>query len=256
MYHEVEDKEFLRKMRQFCGEMMQKLCRELKDNYDIGAVPVLIGSGASNFILQNADEPIDLDYNLVINKNTYSGNGKDIKDAFKDCFNIVLRAYKLDDCNDSTSCLTSKLIILRKYPHIKFSIDVAIIDEDEDGSWYRLIHNKYKEEYYWNKAPNKLEIKEKEAFIKERNGWQAVHSEYKHLKNLYLSLNYQNRSSSVLYIESVNNVYNHLKQSDVCNLASRNHLHEIFFNSYSVPVSSLHTPLGRYQYTSLIGWRR
>ena len=211
MYHEVEYKEFLHEMKQFCGNMMQELCMALKNKYHIGAVPVLIGSGAKNLILQNANEPIDLDYNLVINKNAYSGNGKDIKDAFKDCFNIVLRTYKLDDCNDSTSCLTSKLIILRKYPHIKFSIDVAIIDEDEDGSWYRLIHDKYNGQYYWNEIPNDFEIKKRAAFIKKCSEWQAVRDMYKKLKNLYLGRNNPNHSSSVLYRESVNNVYNHLK---------------------------------------------
>ena len=56
MYHEIEDKEFLHKMRQLCGGMMQELCKDLKYNYGIGAVPVLIGSGAKNLILQNAND--------------------------------------------------------------------------------------------------------------------------------------------------------------------------------------------------------
>lgn len=212
MYHEVEDKEFLKKMKQFCGKMMQELCMELKYNYCIGAVPVLIGSGANNFILQNANEPIDLDYNLVINKNAYSENEKKIKDAFQDCFNLVLRAYKLKDCNDSKSCLTSNFITLRKYPYIEFSIDVAIIKEDKYGSRSRLIHNKYNGQYYWNETPNDFKIKEKSASIKKCNEWQTVHSEYLKLKKLHLSLNNQNHSSRVLYIQSVNNVYNRLKQ--------------------------------------------
>ena len=212
MYHEIEDKEFLHKMKQLCGEMMQELCVELKNIYDIGAVPVLIGSGASNFILQNENEPIDLDYNLVIKRNKYSENEKDIKDAVQKCFNRVLRTYKQRDCNDSKSCLTSKLITLPEYPYIKFSIDVAIINEDTDGSWYRLIHDKHKGQYYWNKASNDFEIQEKSAYIKECSEWQAVHNEYLYLKDLYLRLNDRNHPSRVLYIESVNNVYNHLKQ--------------------------------------------
>ena len=153
MYHEIEDKVFLHKIRQFCGEIMKELCVELKGNYDIGTVPVLIGSGAKNLILQNENEPIDLDYNLVIKRNAYSDNEKEIKDAVQNCFNRVLRAYKQRDCDDSKSCLTSKLITLSEYPYIKFSIDVGIIDEDEDGSWYRLIHDKYNGQYYWNKIP-------------------------------------------------------------------------------------------------------
>ena len=45
---------------------MQELCHALKEEYDIGATFTLVGSGARNLILQNANEPIDLDYNLKI----------------------------------------------------------------------------------------------------------------------------------------------------------------------------------------------
>ena len=66
MFHYVEDKEFLRRVRGVCGELMQDFCHTLKDAYDIGANFYLVGSGARNLILRNASEPIDLDYNLEI----------------------------------------------------------------------------------------------------------------------------------------------------------------------------------------------
>lgn len=119
----------------------------------------------------------------------------------------MLRAY----CNDSKSCLTSKLIQLPEYPYIKFSIDVAIINEDEDSSWYRLIHDKDNGQYYWNETPIDFEIKEKSASIKKCGEWQTVRNEYLRLKNLYLRRNDRNHPSRVLYRESVNNVYNRLK---------------------------------------------
>ena len=37
MFHYVEDKEFLRRVRGVCGELMQDFCHTLKDAYDIGA---------------------------------------------------------------------------------------------------------------------------------------------------------------------------------------------------------------------------
>lgn len=53
MYRYIDDKEFISKMRSVCGEIMQDLCHILKEDYDIGAVFYLVGSGAKNLILQN-----------------------------------------------------------------------------------------------------------------------------------------------------------------------------------------------------------
>lgn len=66
MYTYVEDKEFLRRIRNLCGEIMQDLCHYLKEDYDIGSIFYLVGSGARNLIVQNATLPIDLDYNLEL----------------------------------------------------------------------------------------------------------------------------------------------------------------------------------------------
>ena len=68
MYKYVEDKQFLSRMRSLCGEIMQDLCHTLKEEYDIGASFYLVGSGARKLILQNANRPIDLDYNLEITR--------------------------------------------------------------------------------------------------------------------------------------------------------------------------------------------
>ena len=64
MYHYVNDKEFISRLKRYCGEIMQSLCHILKEEYDIGSNFYLVGSGAKNLILQNESNPIDLDYNL------------------------------------------------------------------------------------------------------------------------------------------------------------------------------------------------
>ena len=66
MFDYVKDKEFLSRARNLCGGIMQDFCHCLKEDYDIGAVFYLVGSGAKNLIVQNASLPIDLDYNLEI----------------------------------------------------------------------------------------------------------------------------------------------------------------------------------------------
>ena len=66
MFEYVEDKEYLSRVRRVCGGIMQDFCHSLKVEYDIGASFYLVGSGARNLIVQNALNPIDLDYNLEI----------------------------------------------------------------------------------------------------------------------------------------------------------------------------------------------
>lgn len=66
MYNYVTNKKLISSMRSCCGDMMQDLCHTLKEESNIGAEITLVGSGARNLILQNANEPIDLDYNLKI----------------------------------------------------------------------------------------------------------------------------------------------------------------------------------------------
>lgn len=52
MYHYLDDKEFQYKMRALSGEIMQKLCHYLKEDYDIGASFCLVGQRRRNLILQ------------------------------------------------------------------------------------------------------------------------------------------------------------------------------------------------------------
>ena len=58
MYEYVDDKQFLSRMRSLCRDIMQDLCHTLKEEYDIGSSFYLVGSGARNLILQNANQPL------------------------------------------------------------------------------------------------------------------------------------------------------------------------------------------------------
>ena len=51
MFDYVKDKEFLSRVRNLCGEIMQDFCHYLKEDYDIGAVFYLVGSGAEKLIV-------------------------------------------------------------------------------------------------------------------------------------------------------------------------------------------------------------
>ena len=210
MYEYVDDKQFLSCMRSLCGDIMQDLCHTLKEEYDIGSSFYLVGSGARNLILQNANQPIDLDYNLEITRIDDWNDCRNIKECVRKAFNIVLREYGWSDCQDSTSSLTTKKGYFSIGNDTGFSIDVCIVCEDVDGNYYRLIHDKRcsPNRYFWNQAPNSRNIREKAKYIKEKGKWELVREQYKKFKNKYLTSNDYNHSSFICYIEAVNNVYN------------------------------------------------
>lgn len=216
MYHYIEDKEFLHEIRSKCGEIMQGLCHCLKEDYNIGAVFYLVGSGARNLILQNADKPVDLDYNLEIIKCEDFEDCRYIKECTRKSFNKVLSEYSLSDCQNSTSSLTSGRIYFANGNQTEFSMDVCITCKDNKGSYYRLICKKtgfvFNDEYYWNIAPKSKELKKRADYIKKSGKWQLVRQQYFNIKNNYLKRNdTKNHPSFICYIEAVNNVYNSRK---------------------------------------------
>ena len=143
MYKFIEDKDFLHHMRRFSSDIVNQLVQIINNEGFLTVQAHLIGSGAKNLITQNENEPIDLDYNLVIINSTSDINDcKKIKEYIKEKFNYVLENNDLYDCNDSKSCLSTKKMHFEGDNPTEFSIDLAIVFEEQDGTWYRLIHEK------------------------------------------------------------------------------------------------------------------
>ena len=212
MFEYVEDKEYLSRVRSVCGEIMQDFCHTLKEDYDIGSTFYLVGSGAKNLIVQNASQPIDLDYNLEIVRCEDFDDCRKLKECARKAFNKALSMNGWGDCEDSTSSLTAKRRHFTQGNQTLFSIDVCIVCEDVDGNYHRLIHEKtgfsYYDKYFSNQAPNSRRLKEKADYIKSKGKWALVREQYKRIKNKYLTSNDYNHSSFICYIEAVNNVYN------------------------------------------------
>lgn len=194
---------------------MKDLCHTLKEDYDIGATFTLVGSGARNLILQNANEPIDLDYNLKIIRIDNYENCLYKKECVRKAFNIVLRKHGWRDCEDSKSSITTKKHYFQRISDTGFSMDICIVYKDDDGNLNRLIHEKtgyiFADRYCWNMAPNSRDIKFKVDYIKHKGKWELVREQYKKIKNKYLTQNDHNHPSFICYIEAVNNVYNSRK---------------------------------------------
>ena len=217
MYHYIEDKEFLREMKRKCAYIVNQLVQEINNDEQLRVEANLVGSGAKNLITQNAQLPIDLDYNLnILEVNSMDINKADeksLKNYVKDKFDYVLNKNGWGYSKDSTSCLTTRF---QKIDDInndtKFSIDLAIVHgNSNDGTWFRLIHKKTgdvnTDEWYWNEAPHSKGLREKVSKIKENGYWEDVRKAYLEKKNMYLRRNDNNHPSFICYIESVNETY-------------------------------------------------
>lgn len=215
MYEYVSDREFLSRIRTEAGEILQDLCHNLKVDHDIGARFFMVGSGKRRLITRNANQPVDLDYNLEIVRCEDFEDCRYLKECVRKSFDKVLRAHGWCTCQDSTAVLTAKHPYRDFNPRNQYAIDVCIVMQDEDGRYHRLIHKKTgwvcKDEYYWNIAPHSRKLKEKADYIRKHGKWELVRDQYLRLKNLYLTQNDHDHPSFVCYIEAVNNVYNSRK---------------------------------------------
>ena len=103
MYHYLEDKQFLKDIRQESSNIMKTTCRYLKEDYDISAIFYLVGSGGRNLVLQNGNEPVDLDYNLQIVKCADFEDCRYIKECARKSFNKALKDFQQCDCPENLS---------------------------------------------------------------------------------------------------------------------------------------------------------
>lgn len=214
MYEYVSDREFLSRIRTEAGEILQDLCHNLKVDHDIGARFFMVGSGARRLITRNANQPVDLDYNLEIVRCEDFDDCRYLKECVRKSFDKVLRAHGWWTCQDSTSVLTAKRQLYTITAPVRYAIDVCIVMQD-DGHYHRLIHKKtgftFSDEYYWNIAPHSRKLKEKADYIRKHGKWELVRDQYLRLKNHYLTQNDHDHPSFICYTEAVNNVYNSRK---------------------------------------------
>ena len=213
MYHYIQDKDFLKRLKGTCHDIVNQLVQSINNDSVMTVKACLVGSGAKNLITQNENEAIDLDYNLCIvsTKSISIWDGYEIKEYVRKQFNKVLHSNGWGDCQDSTSAFTTEQRVFKKGNQTAFSIDIAITCKYHD-KWQRLIHQKTGfvnlDRYYWNEVKNSGKLEEKVHFIKSKSLWGEVRTAYLEKKNFYLCRNDQTHPSFVIYVEAVNQVYN------------------------------------------------
>ena len=212
MYHWIEDKEFESKMRSLCADIINQLVQRINNDGGLYVEAHLVGSGAKNMITQNANEPVDLDYNLCILENyAFDANdGRRVKMYIQEQFNAVLKKNRWGDCQDSTSALTTEKRYFTKGNHTEFSIDLAIVQE-RNNRWFRLIHQKTGfdqfDQWYWNEVPHSHGLSQRVKTLKQNYLWLEVRETYLDKKNMYLRRQDHTHPSFIAYIEAVNEIH-------------------------------------------------
>ena len=220
MFHYVKDGDFLSRMKSDVADTVNRLVQRINNDGFMSVRSELVGSGRRKLITQNASEPVDIDYNLVIewcDQNKFgSYDGRRIKEYVKSVFDSVLQGKKEEPSDDSTSCLSSKKYYFNDCKNkTEFGIDLAILKEDSFGNLHRLIHQKTGfvsyDQWFWNQVPNSREIFSRAEAIRQKGLWGKVERAYLDKKNMYLTRNDFNHPSFICFVEAVNEVDYSLK---------------------------------------------
>ncbi len=216
MYEFVEES-VIKPYRQSCSNDLTQLRDALKEEYDIITQFSLVGSGSDsrNMVTRNGNGPFDLDYNLQILSmpNKYWNDLRNLKETIRRTLNKIVEHDWFSDSKDSTSVLTT-ILHFENSPQFNFSFDVAILARNSQENWCRLVHNKNawgvgNDQYTWTEVPHSHNVKDKAKALKNDSLWNEVRETYLDKKNMYLTRRDTDHPSFIVYVESVNEVYNH-----------------------------------------------
>lgn len=203
----------MKRLKGTSSDIVNQLVQSINNDSVMTVKACLVGSGAKNLITQNENEPIDLDYNLCIVSTDFIKilDCRGIKEYVRKQFNKVLCSNGWNDCEDSTSALTTGKYSFQSGNRTKFSIDIAITCKYLNN-WQRLIHQKtglvILDGYYWNEVKDSGRLEEKVRALKSEDLWDEVRDTYLEKKNFYLCKNDHNHPSFIVYVETVNQIYN------------------------------------------------
>ena len=212
MYHYVTDKEFLGNVRSVCADVVNRTVQKINIIEGYSVRMHLIGSGAKNLITQNEKEPIDLDYNIIVDSAPNINDCRAIKETIRKAFNEVLKEEGWGDCSDSTSALRTERRVFRSGNKTEWSIDVGIVAGEFNDGWYRLIHRKTgvvkTDIWVWEKAQKSEGLEDMAGWLKDNGLWGEVRETYLDKKNLHLKHQEEDVHPSFnSYIEAVHEVY-------------------------------------------------
>lgn len=205
MYHYVRNS-IVKPWRSFTADKMNRVKQMLKAEYNLDSDFYLVGSGAKNLVTQNENEPFDLDWNLeVYNLAEPTKNAGWLKNTVMDFLNELMEDTPFSNCQDSTAVITSRWTTEEG---LKFSFDIAILVENSNGTFCRMIHDKFMNRYYWTEVPDSKDVYDRKDKLKENGWWQEIRDTYLEKKNMYLRrIDRDNHPSFNIFVETINEVW-------------------------------------------------
>ena len=210
MYKQVAEKQVTH-YNSLCQSFLDKLRENLRKEYGIRIEIILVGSGAKNMVTRNGNGPFDLDYNLVLSfiPQEYTGSPEKLKTLIREILdNLVPRNFSRG--KDSTSAITY-ILHSPDMKRVEFKVDVALVLAGKN-CYNKLVHDKKTGRYIWNKIRKSADLEPKLDAIKAVGRLDDVTDIYYQKKNRYLSCQDNDHPSFVVYIETVNEVYQKLKK--------------------------------------------
>ena len=195
--------------RNFANKLLKELQKELKIKYKF--TTKLVGSAKYNTILKDEDGWFDVDYQIILTKNSKEykknclSNSTGIKEDFFYFFNEKYKNNRNFKVENSTTAIT-----LIDYSH-KFSFDFVIIKLYPDNNEIIRRNNKCnstKNEYTWNKLSD---LNDAYSIFNDMNSTDKIEliEEYilpRKIKEKKKSNTDQTKRTSVeVFIEEVNN---------------------------------------------------
>lgn len=200
----------VKQMKNSCAAVFYDVQDDVRDFFTFSFQ--LIGSGGKHLVTHDDNNPFDLDYNIIIQKDKQNlhNDPRRIKEIFYEAFRKSFKKHIRDfnsnayaKLNNSTSVITLKSISLDQ---ITFSFDVAIMQKNIDGSLERIIFDKNTGNYIWNIVKQSGNLYEKANTVKKNCDWNDVRNKYLELKNCYQSRN-QDIKSFAIFAMVVNEFY-------------------------------------------------
>lgn len=212
MYEYVSKREFA-PYRKEVEEIIRKAQQIMKKRYNTTFQYKLIGSANRHLVtkIKNGNKGYDFDYNLILQKSDLWNNPKQLKQQFMRAFSDAVKGTPYKAPEDSTSVITIKVVDEKK-SRIMRSCDLAIICycnyDINEGHMY--LKKRGNSQYFFEKRKLSDNIDTKLDYILEyKQGLNMIRDEYLKIKNNNKDCH---KKSFELYLESIHNVHNHLKQ--------------------------------------------
>lgn len=205
MYHYLSNST-VKPYRSFTADKLNQVKQMLLNEHNLESDFYLVGSGAKNLITQNEEEPFDLDWNLeVYNLANPNQNAEWLKNTIMNFLNEILEDTSFSNCQDSTSVITSKW---KTENGVHFSFDIAILIENDNGTFMRMIHDKYLNRFYFTEVPNSKDVYDKMDELKDKGWWDEIRKTYLEKKNMYLRrIDRPHHPSFNVFVETINEVW-------------------------------------------------